>query len=469
MLSKLIFGEWLPDQPPHLTKGLITAQNVYPGPNGYRPVGGFEAITTALADEFRGGAAFVASDGTSTTLSGTATNLYSYTGSWNSLVGSFSLGTNDRWRFAQFGDLAVCVNGGAPQKVDLTAGTAAALGGTPPTAKFAFVVRDFVVLGCIDGDEQRLGWSGFNDAEFWTFGTNQSGFQPLLDGGAFMGGCGGEYGVILQRNAIRRMTYTGDESVFQFDKISDNIGCVASGSIVQAGRRIFFLSDRGFMMTDGASEPQPIGKERVDRTFFAAYSRSDLSLMSAAIDPVNTIVMWAMPNRIWCYDWVQDRWSDIDTNARAVFSGFTFDTYLDDLAVADIDASTIYVDDPMYQGGNPLLIVVNLSNVLGVLTGDNMEPLIRMPFGEFVPGRVARTRRARPLTDATDGITLTLDARARLGDAVNEESFTSLNTEGDMPIRTAARYHAPTFRINSGTDWSYLQAVEFEYAAGGSR
>lgn len=463
------FGEWTPDLPPHLIEGLITARNVYAGPKGYRPVRDFAAITTAMPAAFKGGAAYRATDGTSLTLAGTATDLYSYTGTWNSLASGFGLGTDNRWRFAQFGDLAVCVNGGAPQKVDLISGTAGALGGSPPTAEFVFVVRDQVVLGRTDGDQTMVAWSGFNDAEYWTPATNQSGFQPLLAGGAFMGGCGGEYGVILQRGAITRMTYLGAEPWYQFDKISTNIGCDAPGSVVQAGNRIFFHSDRGFMMCVDGGEPKPIGEEKINRTFAAAYARSDYSLMYAAIDPINTLVFWSMLGRIWCYNWTQDRWTDIETSVSAIFEGFTFDTYLDALGITDIDASSIYVDDPIYQGGNPLLVVVNLSNTLGVLTGDTMAPLIERPFAEMVPGRITRTRWVRPLTDATQGVTLTIDARTRLGDSPNEETFTDLTDDGDMPVRTAARYQSQAWTIDAGTDWTFFQGAEVTFEAGGGR
>jgi len=464
-----LFGPWEPDKPPHLLQGLVTARNVYAGANGYRPVKQPQPLTSAMPAQFKGGAAFVASDGTSVTLAGTASNLYQYTGAWTSLASGFSLGTEDRWQFVRFLDLAICVNGGAPQKVDLLTSATAPLGGSPPTADFVAVVRGFVVLGRTDSSRVSVAWSDQGDAEVWTPGTGEAGEYALPSGGEVMGLAGGEYGLILQRNRIVRMSYTADDAIWQFDEISANIGCAASGSVVQAGRRVFFLSDRGFMMCDGASEPVAIGNEKVDRTFLSAYSRSDLSLMCAAVDPVNTLVMWSMLGRIWVYNWALDRWSDIVTSVSAIIEGFTFDTYLDALGITDIDASSVYVDDPIYQGGSPLLIVVDLSNTLNVLTGDNMAPLIQMPFVEMVPGFVARTRRARPLTDATDGITLTLDARARLGDTPNEQAFTTLNTEGDMPIRTAARYQAPRFEVEEGVDWSFVQGIEFEFEAGGRR
>lgn len=472
MRKVLTFGEWMPDKPPHLLDGLVVARNVYAGPNGYRPVKTLTAATEALPETFQGGASFVATDGTATLLAGTATDLYEYAaGSWASLLGSLALNADNRWRFAQFGDLAICVNGDVIEKVDLITGAQAPLGGSPPTASMVTVVRDFVVVGRADGDQSMVQWSAFNNAEGWTPGTDQSGFQPMLTGGAVMGLAGGEYGVILQRRRIVRMSYLGAEPWFQFDEISSNIGCVSAGSVVHSGRLVFFLSDRGFMMCDG-SDVKPIGVERVDRTFFASYPRSDLKNMYAAVDPQNTLVMWSMPGgRIWAYNWTLDRWSDIATNVAAIFEGFTGDTSLEALAVIfpDLDAMTISLDDPSFSGGDPLLMIVDTTDVVGTFSGANMVPNITIPFVELVPGRVARTKRCRPMTDAIEGITLTFDTRARLGDGVNEEAFSTMPAEGDMPVRTAARFQSIKTEIAAGTDWSYIQGLELTLEAGGAR
>lgn len=463
------FGPWAPDLPVNGHQGLVVARNCLPSPNGYRPLHGFSEVTTALSG-WAGGGAFVGSDGTATLLSGTSTDLYTYSsGTWTSVLGSL---TATRWRFSQFGDAAICVNGSAPVRYDLAGGTAAALTGSPPDASLVATVRDFVVLSGDPQDILTVTWSAFNDETGWTPSTDQSGFQPMLEGGEVMGLAGGEYGVILQRNRIVRMTYTADEFVFQFDPIETNIGCISKGSVAQAGRLVFFLSERGFMVFDG-TQARPIGNERVDATFFRSYARSDIeSSLYAAVDPRNFCVIWAMPGnpgRLWVYNWVQDRWSDAEISNIGLFSGFTANVSLeaiDALYPSGIDSVPYSLDASIFSGGEPLLFVTNNSGVVGTLTGDILPAMLKTAFLEPQKGRNARFHNATPIGDATAG-TLTIDARVRLGDSASEVSAAEMMDNGDVPIRCQGRYAQVTWEP-SGT-WSYAQGVELEHGLGGRR
>jgi hypothetical protein len=348
---RVIFGPLEPDKPEHLQDGLQQADNVYAVDGGYSPVRAFSAITDALPETFQGGATYVASDGSVNLLAGTATDLYRYDAglAWDSILGTL---TAARWYFTQFGDVAIATNGSNPVAVDLLAGTAAALAGSPPTASLCATVRNFVVLGQADGEENLLRWSGFENHEEWTNGVNQAGEQPMLTGGEITGLTGGEYGLVFQRARITKMTYVGTPLIWQFDEISANIGCLTAGSLAQVGRMAFFLSERGFMMTDG-NDVKPIGAERIDRTFFTAYAPEDLELMYSSIDPKNHIVFWAMPGKLWMYHWLLDRWTTSTWGVKAVFSGYTAGISLDalDALFPDLDLMDISLDDGRFAGG----------------------------------------------------------------------------------------------------------------------
>lgn len=462
------FGPWTPDIPPNLSEGLVRAINVYAAPNGYRPVRSFSSMTPALAG-WIGGTAFVGSDGTASLLSGTPTDLYRYSGgAWSSVLGSL---TASRWRFAQFGDLAICVNGAAPVKYDLVGGTAGLLGGSPPASDMVTIVRDFVVVAGDPSDILMVKWSAFNDAEGWTAGVDQSGFQPMLSGGEVMGLTGGEYGLIFQRGRVVRMTYTADDTVFQFDAISENVGCIAKGSLVQAGRLNFFLSERGFMICDG-TDVRPIGNEKVDRTFFAAYARDQLANIYSAIDPRNFLAIWAMPGtpgQLWIYNWALDRWAQAEIGNSGVFSGFTANVSIDALDAlypGGIDTIPYLIDATIFAGGDPLLFVVSDAGIVGTLSGDPMEALFEMAFFEPQPGRRARGWLARPIGDAVTG-TMLIDARARLGDSPAEVTSAELVDCGDVPIRVNGRYWSPQWQPTG--QWSFAQGVELDHAPGEKR
>jgi len=467
----IAFGDWLPDAPPHVPTR-IDLLNAYPAPTHWRPVGQFTAITDPLGDTFNGGVAYVASDGTSALFAGSLTNLYRYSaGAWNSVISGLT--TSGRWQFTQFDDLVIAVNGGATQYYDMITSACGDLAGAPSGTSVA-TVRDFVVIGEADGDRLMVQWSGFNDPNGWTPGTNESGFQPMLSGGEVMGVTGGEYGLIIQRNAIKRMSYLGEEPWFQFDEIANNVGCVAKGSIAKAGDLVFFLSDRGFMVCDGATV-KPIGSERVDRTFFAKYPRSTLDQLYSAVDPNAYVVMWVMPGNPgfgWGYNWAIDKWFPVSIPMQGVFSGFTTNTSLDDLDAlfpGGLDSIPYSLDDSRFAGGDPLLLFVDNAGQVGTLSGENMAAYFATSFMELVPGRRARLRRTRPICDAVTGLSMTIDAKQRLGDRSGNRTVTNLRSSGDMPVRSNGRHTA--FRIDcvAGGVWSYMQGFDVEFEAGTAR
>jgi hypothetical protein len=469
----VLFGPYEPDKPANRSPALADIANAYPGANGYRPVGQFQAITAALPGPFSNATAFINSAGNGVFLAGTLSGIYRYSGSsWSALATGLTF--PNRWNFTQFGDLAICVNGGVTKKVDLVANSIADVTGAP-TALLVATVRDFVVYGQAGGDALMVQWSGFNNADSNVPGTNQAGFQPMLAGGHVMGLGGGEFGIIVQRSRVVRMSYTGDpDNPFQFDAIAENIGAVSRGSVAQVGRDVYFLSDEGFMRCDG-NQVVPIGVERVDRMFSATYPRSTLEQMYAAGDPRRNVVTWTMPGSpgmTLLYDYALDRWSALRTNLVAAFSGFSSNLSLDDLDAlypGGVDTIPYSFDDPRFAGGDPLFLMVDISNVIGTLSGANMAAYFTCAFQELAPGLRARVKKVRPLGDAAAGLTVTLDCRARLGDAAGTKAFGTMTASGLIPVRANARYIAPRLDVAAGADWTFQQGLEFDIASGGAR
>jgi hypothetical protein len=468
-LFSVPLGAWKPDLAKHGHDGLVTCENAYPIANGYEPIGGFEAVTPALAD-WTGGGAFIYKDGTSTLLAGANAGLYSYSGSaWTSELAI----TAGRWRFAQNRDLVVAVHGGAPVAYDLAAGTAGTLGGSPPDAAYVATANDFTVLAGDPADLTTITWSGFGNPEEWTPGVSQSGALTLPDGGRITGLAGGEVLLVFQRQAIHRFQYVGGDTVWQRDKISSEVGCIEPGSICQAGRMVFFLSERGFMMTDGSSVT-PIGVEAVDRTYFALH-RGATANVYAAVDPRHYLACWSMPGnpgRVWAYNWVLQRWTSIAVPLKAVFQAFTSNINsdaVDAVYPGGADAIDLPMDSPIFAGGDPRFYVVSPSGVVGTLTGPKLEAEFVTPLLELGQGRRIRPITARPVTDATSGVTLALDARQRLGDAEGVRLRSAIRASGVMPCRSNGKFFALGLTISAGATWTYVQAIELEAGLGGAR
>jgi hypothetical protein len=467
VLKRLPFGPLEPDKPISLSR----AYNAFPAAEGYRPVKSPVTFAASLPGIING-ASYVSSDGVASMIAGTATNLYRYDGTnWNSVLGSLAVPI---WRFAQFGDLSVAVNGGAPVKYDLTGGTAAALGGAPPVSDLVATVRDQVFLAGDPTARNTLAISGYNDAEGWTAGTNQCLYVPFPNGGDIMGLAGGETAIILQRNSVRRATYLGDPTVvWSFDEIASDIGCMAKGSVAREGNLVFFLSEEGFKVTD-RNEVRPIGQEKIDREFFSLYSRDDIKSMTSAVDPRTTTVMWAIPGtpgRIWCYDWTLGAWSTIDLSLRAIFSGFTTSTSLeaiDALYPGGVDTVPISLDSDVFAGGNPLLVVAGYNGSVYTLSGPNMAATFAFKPTEIGDGQRARIRGARVVSDAVQG-TVTVDVRARAGDAASTRTSGGIRDNGRVPLRANGRHVGVQVDIPAGADWNYAIGVDLEFEQAGGR
>lgn len=466
MLKTLSFGEFLPDR----AESVFQVQNAWPTPEGYRPVLSPSAITTALVG-FSGGAAFIGSDGAASLLSGNVAGLHRYSsGTWSQLIAA----PGDAWRFDQFGDRVIAVNGSSPIGYDLIAGTAGALAGDPPASSLVATVRQQLFLAGDPNANNVVAISGYNDSEEWEAGKDQCLYVPFPSGGRITGLAGGETGLIFQERSIKRAIYVGTPVVWQFDEISRDVGCMAPGSIAQAGQMVFFLSEQGFKVTD-RNGVSAIGAEKIDRTFFSTYQRSDIvNRITAAVDPRTTTVTWAMPGNpgmLWAYNWTLERWSTIKVPNLGVFSGFTANVSLegvDGLYPGGIDSVPYSLDAPIFAGGNPLFLVAGWTGLIGPLAGANLEARFAVRPIELEPGYRSRVSGVRAVSDATTG-TVTLDARARAGDPENKRVSGTIRDNGRVAIRANGRHVGAEYVLPAGAAWTYAHGLEMNYEVAGVR
>lgn len=473
---KLAFGDFLPDLADHGTPGVGEAVNLYPTSSGYRPVGQFIAHSTGFPGKCLGASAFIAPSGRVVMIAGTETNLYRQTlTGWESIKAGYALVTGQRWRFCQFGPFAILTNGVDPMvKVNLETDAVELLGGNPPTFQALATVNNFVVGTQMDGVVNRIAWSGENNAEWWTFAQRKSDFNEFPDGGEITGIIGGDVGLILQRNAVRRMAYVGGNLLFRFDKISSNVGCASVHSIAQHGEYAFWYSHNGFKMWDGA-QIRAIGFEKVDSAFGRLYGLINLNEMSTAIDGQRHTVCWSTGRKMWLYNWLLDKWSVINHVAQIITSRETKAPGLEeqDPVVGDPDdiigsPGLDSLDAARFRTGDPVFYVFSGAD-LGTFNGENMSARIVGRTVEVIEGRDARIRRIRPMTDATRGITVRLDAKQRLGDVPVRRDFTTLQASGEMPVRSRGRFVKARIDIAANVSWSYLQGLDATLEVGGSR
>jgi len=494
-------GAWQPDLPDFENPGALEAKNVLPDAAGYRPLPSLVAAGTVLgAMEARVQGAILArgQGGAIANFAGTAAKLYRWdsTGvAWNDVSrttgGAYGTAADGGWSFAQFGDLVIAVNGiDAPQKFAIGSDSRfAALNGTPPVARFVSTVRDFVVMGRPSGLAQRVHWSGINNAETWASSqATQADFQDLPDGGYVMGIVGGEYGLVFQERAIKRMTYVGVPAIFQFDEIARGTGTPAEGSLAHHENIAFFLSDDGFFALDGAQGLRAIGHHRVDRFFWNDVNQTYLNRISAAVDPINKLYVVSYPgpgsdlaggapNRLLIYNWTADRWSRAEVEMEMIQqaasqAGYTLDSL--DSYLANLDALPFSLDNRFWTGSGRLLLAgFTPAHMIGFFNGPNLAATVDTGEAQLVPGRRALVRSLRPLVEGDTGgatVSVRTGTRNRTIDPVSFDAPAAMNAFGHCPVRANGRYLRARIEVAAGAAWRHIQGIdEVESTAAGAR
>ena len=416
----------------------------------------------------------------SATLGGTAINTSSAGSGTHSFTSYYSaLTSTHQWQFAQAGNLVFAVQANtAPQVFNLSSSTAFAdLAGSPPQASYCAVVGRFLVLSGLLSNPFRIHWSGLNAYTTWTSGVTSSDFQDLSDGGIVRGVAGGEYGLIFQDSTIRRMIYApGSDVIFQIERITEDKGLFAPYSIIRANEKVFACLTDGFHRIQPGGNPEPIGRERIDRTFFADVDTTAPHLFIGANDPSNSRVYWAYKslagatglfNKIIIYDYVLDRFSIANVVGEYLTSlaspGITLESL--DTQFASLDAMTISLDD-FSSVSLTKLAGFNSDHKMGFFSGDSLEATLET--AEQTLDRRMRVKGLRPVTDAATCYT-SIGKRETLQEAVSYSTEQAINVRGLCPANVDTRIARAKVRIPAATTWEFATGVEPEYAQRGKR
>lgn len=491
-MARIIIGEYKPDLDDNLSASTRTIKNVLPREDGYGPFKDMVAFTQALPGACRGYTYSRNPDGSVSIFAGTANRLYkldntNFTWADVSLGGSAYTGlpSTDQWQFAQFNNLlfATQINS-ALQVFNLSSpSTFVNALGTPPQAKYITIVGRFLVISGISGQAYRVQWSGLNNVNAstsWDNVTLQSNFQDLADGGLVRGVAGGEYGLITQDAALRRMTYApGNPVIFQIDRISEEKGIYAPLSLTRSGDRIFWVGVDGLKMIVPGGYPQPIGKNKLDDTFFADIDPNNLQLCIGSSDPAGT--RWFLAYRskggqgllfdkMICYDWALQKFSPIVMSGEYIATlaqpGLTLEG-LDAIAPGgSIDALSFSLDS-ISASAFAQISGFNSSHALGFFSGPNLEGIVETAE-EGVDGQRIKVKSFAPITDASV-VYGSISYRDNLQATATYGSETKINAVGKCPQRRDTRYARMRSRIPYGTVWSYIEAVVPEFGSAGKR
>ncbi len=471
------FPEWLPDLPAYQNPGTLTARNVVPHANSYRPLPALTASSPAMDEYARGAISTLDNSGNHYVFAGNASKLYqldSAAATDRSKAGGYS--ASARWEFAQWGnDLYATNYDDALQKITLGGVQFADAAGTPPKAKHMAVIGDFVCLGnvndttvTLDGlKPNRVHWCGINDPTTWTpSSATQADYQDLHGaGGDIKAVVGGEFGVVFRERQIWRMDFIGSPLVFQFSKVEDNKGTEVPGSAIRVGRNIFYYAPDGFhVFMESASEP--IGKGRIDKTFQNDIDANYLDRVSVASDPGNHMVIWSypgagnvggQPNKLLLFDYKYNRWSEGEVTTDLVLPVLPAGQNLDQITDSLETIGSVSLDSTRWQGGALTLGAINGGHQLAFFDGSPLDATIDTTETQFFPGQRSAVSAARPFVES-GAVTVAAAVRDSHGDTAAFGGDVALNSAGEAPLLVSGRYLR--FRVKASGDWDQAQAVE---------
>lgn len=521
------FGPWHPDSAGINTPVVREARNVVPAENGFAPLQDAEATTPALPSEVRGAISVLLDDGSVETFAGTGVKLYRLgsdtnwsdvsaaewvlddsgtpitideelladsgeviTDDFGNPIGfeaiidtagdNYGVGTGEQWKFALYGDLLITTNiTDGPQKFDLSSSTVfEPLGGNPPAARYIDIVREFVFLGSVAGNEKRVQWSAIGNAEGWVEGTNLSDFQDFPNGGPVRGIVGGETGYIFQALKVSRATFVpGSALVFQFDEVEGAAGLSAPHSLVRLRSDAFYLAADGFRRFNLASAASvPIGTKKWLKWFLADKKLGTELTVIGAANPVKPIIVWAyvstsnsgvVPDRLLIYDWSLDEASFADLSAETLVQWLSPGVTLDTMdSYGTLDALPFSLDSPFWRGGAQVMGLFGTDHRLSLLAGASMAATIVTADGQS--DFRALIKGLRPAVD-TSQATMALSMRERDADAVLFGAAEAMEDTGVCPQFKSGNIARAKLIIPAGATWTAAKGIATEATRQGKR
>lgn len=476
---RLPAADWLPDVAELDINAAMVATNVYPDTKGYHPVRGPDPYSEALEADPYGLTTVQKEDGSFLIIAGTADSLWQLNGSdlsWDEIgAGTYAATEDDRWSFAQWGNILLACN---PNNDlidwDIEAGgSAGTAGGSPPRAKFVDVIDDFVVLAGLVDDPFAIQWSGIDDYESWTAGTDLSDIKEFAGGGRVMNVSGAAGLVILERALWQMIRSPGSGLGFEFQQVEAAKGTIAPFSVVKYGPAIGYLAEDGFWFNG-----ENVGKNKVNDYFLSTVSQDRLYSVRGGIDPTGTRFFWAFRTdatdaykRALVYDWNLRRWSEVEIDALEFGALGT-----PALTLAGIAALYPTLEEVPYPfgsrvwlGGRPVFGLIGSDRKLAFFEGSNLAATIETAERELAPEHRAKIMAARPLVGSS-AATVTIGTRDRLATARSWGSAFSMQPSGRVPIAGAnGRYARARVSVPAGESWTHIEGVDLEVGRRGKR
>jgi hypothetical protein len=475
---------------PETTPGVITTcTNMIPTVRGMKGAPSAQSPSStpgALSAACQGAASLRKLDESVRLFAGISTDLYENVGgSWTSRTravgGSYALGADLRWRFAQFGDVSLAV----AKSDKLQSSTAAAFANVAaaPKAGVVEVVGQFVFLGDTNeatfGDSPNRWWvCAKGDYTDWTPAISTecaSGLISSTPGKIRAIKRFGPYVVIYKLRSIHLGVYAGQPSIWNFDReISSQVGALSHEAIVDVGtpeepRHIFMGFDDFYEFNGG--RPRPIGQGWVKETVFNELNKTYMERAMALMDRVNSLVYFFYPtgasnnpDKCVVYNYKTQRWGRADMSIEYAFEYISVGLSYDGLGAVYAtynDLPTVSYDSTIWTSGYPIPGIFNTSHTLKTLDGPSSTS--GMTLGDFGDAEKFQTvTRVRPqFFTAPTSATMTNYHRKNLGDSLTTGASTSL-ASGKFDLMRSSRWHRLDFSFTGAVELGAMEVSTVE-------
>lgn len=257
----------------------------------------------------------------------------------------------------------------------------------------------------------RVQWSQIANQTSWPIPlTNaalaaQSGYEDLdPEFGGVMAIAGfPQFGIVLQRFGVSRMSYVGGSVVFSFAPFERKRGAISPHAAAAVGSSVYFVSDDGFYVTDGNSVI-PIGTSEddsvgVDGWFQDNVNEAAVSAISAGYDAATRSIYFAIPtgsntapDTLVLYNPLMRKWTK-----------------------AAIATDLVWNDN---SGSAHQLGVITQAHKYALLTGAPGLGYVETVDMFYPDGNVRTTTGVKPLIQSTDAPRARMGSRRDVNDAV---------------------------------------------------
>ena len=467
-----------PDMEP-TTPGVLTdCTNLIPFEAGMR--GAPTAVSVgadALAAECRGIASVAKLDGTRRVVAGTAAAIYDLSGtSWTSRASSFTLGSDDRWVFAQFGDSTLAATPSAA--IYRSTGTTFSAVSGAPSAKLLEVAQGFAVALNTSSYSDEWYCSAYLDETNWTLSVANQCVKGRLAGGTGPINASKRFGddiVAFKSDSIHVGRYVGAPEVWRWHQVGADIGCVGQDAVVDTSIGLVFVGRDNVYAFDGTS-PRPLATGVI---------RDWLMADMAGLYQGRTKLLWDRAfNRVWIfyaqaggngsvnrcavYHVLTQKWGLAHQTIEAVVNytspAFTYDGGSSSISTYD-GGPAVSFDSLYWISGATTPAVVNSSHVVATLSGiTTSSSFTTGDYGDDQGYRLCRNLRVR-FGQAPTSSTVTGYTKDSSGITAASVSTSTL-ADGRHNLRQTARWHR--FKVDTTGDVE-ISGIRPEFQEQGQR